>query len=327
MTLNFMEVASGCGGLSLGFINSGFKPILLNDIDKYCIKTLKLNHPNTEIFEGNMEDIDLSTLKNVDVLMSGIPCQSFSQIGKRKGLNDDRGKLILHFIKMIDTIKPKVFLIENVKGLLTHNKGETLKFIINEIDKIKKYNITYKILNANNYSVPQNRERLFIIGTHINLKKTFTFPKEHTYKPILKDVLTNCPQSDGIKYSKKKYDLMKLIPEGGCWVNLPLDLQKSYLGNSFNSTGGKRGILKRLSMNKPCLTLLTSPIQKISDRCHPIKTRPLQILEYARIQTFPDDYKFAGSIHQIYKQIGNAVPPKLSEAIAKEVFNFLLNNF
>jgi len=321
----FIEVCSGAGGLSKGFMDLGFDALLLNDNDKFCVETLKLNHPSTEIFKGSMMDINLDKYKkmNVDVLMGGVPCQSFSQAGKREGIKDDRGKLILHFIKMIDEINPKIFLIENVKGLTTHNKGETLKYIINKINALEKYVISYKILNANNYSVPQNRERLIIVGVRNDIKKTFNFPEEHKYKPVLKDVLTDCPKSPGVEYSKNKYDIMKLVPEGGCWIDLPVELQKSYMGKSYYSGGGRRGILKRLDMNKPSLTLLTSPSQKQTERCHPIETRPLQTLEYARIQTFPDDYKFFGSINQIYKQIGNAVPVNLSKAIARELLNIL----
>lgn len=116
---------------------------------------------------------------------------------------------------------------------------------------------------------------------------------------------------------------MKLVPEGGCWVNLPEDIQRSYMGNSYHSGGGKRGILKRLAMDKPSLTLLTTPSQKQTERCHPIETRPLQILEYGRIQTFPDNYKFAGSVNQIYKQIGNAVPVNLAYAVAIDILQTL----
>lgn len=323
----FIEVCAGAGGLSKGFIDLGFNALLLNDTDKYCIETLKINHPRTNIIKSSMIDLDLEKYKNinVDVLMGGVPCQSFSQAGKRKGIDDDRGKLIIHFIKMISILNPNLFIIENVQGLVTHNKGKTLQMVINEINKIGKYTIKYNVLNANDYSVPQNRKRLIIVGVNNSLNKTFNFPKPHKYKPVLKDVLINCPESPGAIYKKEKYDIMKLVPEGGCWVDIPETIAKEYMGNSHKSGGGKRGILKRLDMNKPSLTLLTTPSQKQTERCHPILTRPLQTLEYARIQTFPDDYKFAGSINQIYKQIGNAVPVNLSKAIAEEVINVLQN--
>ena len=327
--LTFIEVCAGAGGLSKGFIDCGFEALLLNDTDKYCVETLKLNHPKINIIKGSMVDLDLEKYKEqkIDVLMGGVPCQSFSQAGKRKGIQDDRGKLILHFIEMINILNPNVFLIENVHGLVTHENGSTLKMIISEINKIDKYTINYKVLNANDYSVPQNRKRLIIVGINHSINKTFNFPKEHEYKPVLSDVLTNCPKSDGAVYNTEKKKLFTMIPEGGCWINLPEDLQKSYMGKSYESGGGKRGILKRLDMKKPCLTLLTTPSQKQTERCHPTETRPLQILEYARIQTFPDDYKFAGSLNQKYKQIGNAVPVKLSEAIAKEIYKLLKTNY
>lgn len=324
---NFIEVCAGAGGLSKGFIDSNFIPIFLNENDKTCVKTLKANHPKVKIISDSMLDIDLDKYRNmdIDVLMGGVPCQSFSQAGKRKGIEDNRGKLILHFIKMLDTLEPKIFIIENVKGLTTHNKGETLEYIIHKIQDLDKYHVQYKVLNSNDYSVPQNRERLFIIGTRKDIDSVFEFPKPRKYKPVLRDVLENCPKSKGIEYNKDKKELYKLIPQGGCWVDLPIELQKSYMGKSYYSGGGKRGILKRLDMDKPCLTLLTTPSQKQTERCHPIENRPLQILEYSRIQTFPDDYIFEGSVNQIYKQIGNAVPVKLSKAIAKQVIKFLDN--
>ncbi len=225
---------------------------------------------------------------------------------------------------MVDKLNPKVFLIENVAGLVSINKGETLKLVIKEFEKLNKYKISYKVLNANDYSVPQNRKRLIIIGINKKIKKDFKFPMKHDYKPILKDVLVGCPESEGQTYNKKKYDILKLIPEGGCWIDLPEDLQKSYLGGSYNSGGGKRGIAKRLDMNKPSLTILCSPQQKQTERCHPVHTRPLQILESSRIQTFPDTYKFMGSISQKYKQIGNAVPVNLAKALAEEIKNILM---
>jgi DNA (cytosine-5)-methyltransferase 1 len=325
--LTFIEVCAGAGGLSKGFIDTGFIPLLLNDTDKYCVETLKINHPEANIIKGSMVDLDLEKYKKlkIDVLMGGVPCQSFSQAGKREGINDDRGKLILHFIKMINILNPNIFIIENVQGLVTHEKGNTLQMIINEISKIGKYIINYKVLNANDYSVPQNRKRLIIIGINSTLNKSFKFPEPHKYKPVLKDVLVDCPESDGAVYKKDKYDIMKLVPEGGCWVDIPDEIAKQYMGNSYDSGGGKRGILKRLDMKKPSLTLLTTPSQKQTERCHPKETRPLQTLEYARIQTFPDDYKFSGSINQIYKQIGNAVPVNLGKAIANEVINVLRN--
>ena len=322
----FVEVCAGAGGLSTGFCEQGFNPLLLNDFDKSCCNTLENNHEDCNIVKDSFTNINFLQYKNVDVLMGGVPCQSFSQAGKRKGLEDDRGNLLVEFIKLIEKITPKVFLIENVKGLITHENGETFQKIKNKINKINKYNLHYKVLNANNYNVPQKRERLFIIGTLKTLNNTFKFPEPNTYKPVLKDVLLEVPESQGYEYPQSKKEIMELVPPGGCWINLPLNIQKEYMKNSFNSGGGKRGIARRLSMDEPSLTLTTSPCQKQTERCHPNETRPLNIREYARIQTFPDNYIFSGSIAQQYKQIGNAVPVNLAIEIAKSVKSFLLEN-
>ena len=161
---NFIEVCSGAGGLSLGFIKEGFKPVLLNDNNKICCNTLKLNHPDINIINDNMTNINYNNYKNIDLLMGGVPCQSFSYSGKKKGLDDNRGMLIDEFIKIVHNITPKTFLIENVKGLKTINKGEIFEYIINKLNKNNNYNIYYKILNSNDYNVPQNRERLIIFA-------------------------------------------------------------------------------------------------------------------------------------------------------------------
>ena len=320
----FIEVCSGCGGLSSGFMNKGFKPLFLNEINKTFCETLEVNHPNTKIINKSMEDLELEPyINNVDILMGGVPCQSFSQAGKRKGLQDKRGNLILTFIKMINKLNPKIFLIENVKGLKTHNKGKTLETIIEKINEIGNYTTQYKVLNSNDFNVPQKRERLIIIGVRNDLNKIYEYPTPCEYKPILKDVLENCPESEGYEYDEKKFKVLDLVPEGGCWVDLPEKIQKEYMMKSYYSGGGKRGIAKRLDMNKPCLTLLTTPSQKQTERCHPKETRPLQILEYARIQTFPDSYIFKGKTSQKYMQIGNAVPVKLAEALAESIKKIL----
>lgn len=318
----FIEVCAGAGGFSKGLMNEGFKPLLLNDNDKHCIETLKKNHPNCNIIKDSFVNIDYSPYKNVDLLVGGVPCQSFSEAGKRLGFDDNRGNLMLEFINLIKKLNPKVFVIENVKGLKTHNNGETLKYIIKQIEQIGSYKVQYKILNSNDYDVPQKRERIFIVGFRDKRKKYY-FPEPQTYKPILNDILNDVPESIGYTYPQRKYEIMNLVPEGGCWIDLPQDIQQEYMGNALNSGGGKRGMAKRLSMSQPSLTLTTSPCQKQTERCHPKETRPLNIREYARIQTFPDDYEFIGTIGQQYKQIGNAVPVKLAEHIATSLKRLL----
>ncbi len=329
----FIELCSGGGGLSRGLIDSGdknnfFSPLLLSDNDKICCETLKRNHPNVNVQCISMSDEkfqeSLETYKRVDLLAAGIPCQSYSFAGKKEGLNDERGSLIHDYAKILKILKPKVFLIENVKGMLSHNNGETFAEILQILNKNDKYNITYSVLNANDYNVAQKRERLFIVGVRRSFSdKEWIPPKKFSNKPVLKDVIGDIidETNDGYTYSKKKKEIMEQVPEGGCWVDLPPSLQKEYLGKSYNSGGGKRGIAKRLSMNSPCLTLTCSPSQKQTERCHPIHTRPLNIKEYARIQSFPDEYIFCGSIASRYKQIGNAVPVNLAKEVGKSILN------
>lgn len=320
----FIEVCAGGGGLSSGLIKSGFTPILLNDNNSDCCKTLKHNHPVAEVICASMDKIDYSQFVNkVDLLTGGVPCQSFSQAGLRKGLDDPRGDLMIKFIEILNLIKPKTFMIENVKGLLTHDEGKTIEKIINALNKNDLYNISYKCLDASKYDVPQKRERVFIVGVAKSITHLFEFPNESVNKPVLKDVLYNVPLSNGAKYNEEKIKLFKMIPQGGCWINLPENLQKEYLGNSYYSGGGKRGILYRLSMDKPSLTLLCTPSQKQTERCHPLEERPLTIREYARIQTFEDSYEFIGSLSSQYKQIGNAVPVELAKYMGDSLLTLL----
>ena len=168
----FVEVCAGAGGLSLGLIKAGWIPILLNDNNKDCIETLKMNHNNINIVKESFEKLDYEYIKNLnpDLLCGGVPCQSFSLAGNKNGLDDLRGDLFIKFINMIDYVRPKIFLIENVEGLTIHNNGKTFKYLLDKLNNIN-FNISYKVLNSNDYDVPQNRHRLFIIGLNKDVFK------------------------------------------------------------------------------------------------------------------------------------------------------------
>jgi DNA (cytosine-5)-methyltransferase 1 len=321
----FIEVCAGCGGLSSGFIEAGFKPLILNEVNKTFCKTLRTNHTGAPIHEGSMVDLDLKSYKGkVDVLQGGVPCQAFSHSGERKGLEDPRGQLIVQFNKLILECEPKVFIVENVKGLTTHNGGDTLKGILELFGNGGLYKVVHKILNAKDYDVPQKRERILIVGVHKSIPAAFTYPEKSKKAVLLKDILKDVPPSPGAKYPDHKAEVMKLVPQGGCWIDLPEDVKLAYMGErGMAAGGGKRGMARRLSMEEQSLTLTTSPCQKQTERCHPTETRPLNVREYARIQTFPDSYVFEGSMGNQYKQIGNAVPVKLALAMAKQVKQFL----
>ena len=314
----FIEVCAGAGGLSTGFINEGFVPLLINEILPVACETLKKNHPEVPLHEKSMTELDLTAYQgNVDVLMGGVPCQSFSHAGERRGMDDPRGQLVAAFYRLVQQCQPKLFFIENVKGLTTHAKGETLKNII-ALFSSHGYDVSHKILNAVDFGVPQKRERVFIVGVKKGV--SFEFPaKLESPTPTLRAVLQDVPPSAGATYPEAKRAVMALVPPGGCWVDLPKDVKEAYMGKCLEAGGGKRGMARRLSMDEPCLTLTTSPAQKQTERCHPTEVRPFTVREYARIQTFPDDYVFSGSMAAQYKQIGNAVPVKLAEAMAKSV--------
>jgi DNA (cytosine-5)-methyltransferase 1 len=321
---SFIEVCAGCGGLSKGFMDAGFKPLLINEIDKTACETLRKNHPDQQsrIFQGSMTELCLQG-QSPDVLMGGVPCQAFSHAGERRGLEDPRGQLILEFNRLVNECRPKFLLVENVRGLATHEKGKTLKSLIELFSNGGLYEVQYKMLNAGDYGVPQKRERIIIVGTRTDLNLKYEFPDPVQKKVLLKEVLENVPPSDGEKYSEEKRRVLEMVPPGGCWVNLPIEIQKAYMGKAFNSGGGRRGMARRLSMDEQCLTLTTSPAQKQTERCHPLETRPFTVREYARIQTFPDEYQFCGSVSKQYRQIGNAVPVRMAYHLSRSIKKLL----
>lgn len=321
---SFIEVCSGAGGLGSGFIEAGFTALLLNEIDPTCCETLRQNHPGVEVICSDMQTLHLDAYNGrVDVLMGGVPCQAFSQAGERRGFDDPRGQLIIDFNRLVLECNPKILLVENVKGLTTHNGGKTLSSVVELFRNGGRYVMYHKVLNANDYGVAQKRERVIIIGIRSDIRTEFTYPEKLSIKPVLRDVLVDVPVSSGVSYPEAKRKVFDMVRPGGCWVNLPEEVQRSYMGASFHSGGGKRGIARRMSMDEACLTLTTSPCQKQTDRCHPLESRPFTVREYARIQSFPDTYIFAGSTAKQYKQIGNAVPVKLGLAVGGRLLNFL----
>jgi DNA (cytosine-5)-methyltransferase 1 len=322
---SFIEVCSGCGGLSAGLIEAGFKPLLLNEINKTFCETLKANHPGVPVEHCDMLKLGLTKYKGqVDLLTGGVPCQAYSQAGERRGLEDPRGQLIVEFNRLVTECEPKVLMVENVKGLLTHNGGATLTGVLELFSNGGKYKVFHQVLNAKDYEVPQKRERVFIVGIRTDLGLgDFVYPAKSKKNVVLRDVLRDVPASVGAKYPEAKRAVMAQVPAGGCWVDLPEAVKVAYMGASMEAGGGKRGIARRLSLDEHCLTLTTSPAQKQTERCHPTETRPLTVREYARIQTFPDTYSFSGGMANQYKQIGNAVPVKLASAMGVQIKNYL----
>lgn len=328
---SILELFAGAGGLAIGLEKAGLKCVALNEIDKWACQTLRNNRPNWNVLEGDIKDFDFSKFKNsVDVVTGGFPCQAFSYAGKKLGLNDARGTLFYEFARVVQEVNPAICIGENVRGLLSHEKGKTLQGMTSILDEIG-YNVApVQVLKAINFRVPQKRERLILVGIRKDIDIEFEYPKPSRKIYNLKDALKkgelyNCdvPKSEGAKYPEHKKRVLDLVPPKGYWRDLPLDIQKEYMGKSFYLGGGKTGMARRIGWDEPSLTLTCSPAQKQTERCHPDETRPFTVREYARIQTFPDDWKFAGSISQQYKQIGNAVPVNLAKEIGYSIIKVL----
>lgn len=327
-TFTTIELFAGAGGLALGVERAGFKTIGLVEIDKDASDTLRKNRPEWRVINDDIANVSCLDLQDyfgiakdeLDLLSGGAPCQSFSYAGKRLGLEDARGTLFYHYAKFLEQLQPKMFLFENVKGLLTHDKGRTYK-TITDIFESTGYVIQKKVLNAWDYGVAQKRERLISIGIRKDLvgKIHFDFPKPHEYKPVLRDVLLDCPESQGTPYSEYKRKIFELVPPGGYWRDIPENIAKEYMKSCWYMEGGRTGILRRLSLDEPSLAVLTSPSQKQTDRCHPLEARPFTIRENARCQSFPDEWEFCGGISSQYKQVGNAVPVNLAYDIALQI--------
>lgn len=328
MTLKVIELFAGAGGLALGLEKAGFETIGLVEFDKSAAETLKYNRPNWNVIHDDIANIssqDLEAYFNIkkgelDLLSGGAPCQSFSYAGKRLGLEDTRGTLFYHYALFLEKLQPKMFLFENVKGLTSHDKGQTYKTILSVFEE-EGYEVQSRVLNAWDYGVAQKRERMIMVGIRKDLINniSFEYPKARDYKPVLRDILLDCPPSLGAQYGEEKRKIFELVPPGGYWRDIPEEIAKPYMKSTWNMGGGRTGILRRMSLDEPSLTVLTSPSQKQTERCHPLEARPFTVRENARIQSFPDDWEFQGGVGAQYRQVGNAVPVLLAYEIGKKI--------
>lgn len=326
-----LELFAGAGGLAIGLEKAGIKCIGLNEIDKWACETLRKNRPNWNVFEGDVKTFNFHQYKDkVDIVTGGFPCQSFSYAGKRLGFEDARGTLFYEFARVVNEVRPLICVGENVRGLLNHDGGKTIQGMISILDEIGYKVMPIRILKAINFNVPQKRERLILVGVRKDIDLEFEYPKPYKNiynlsEALKKGRLFDCdvPKSDGAKYPKSKKEVLDLVPPKGYWRDLPLEIQKEFMGKSFYLGGGKTGMARRIGWDEPSLTLTCSPAQKQTERCHPDETRPFTVREYARIQTFPDEWKFQGSVSHQYKQIGNAVPVNLGKEIGYSIIKFL----
>ncbi|GAB6139625.1 DNA (cytosine-5-)-methyltransferase [Methylosoma difficile] len=328
-----IELFAGGGGLAIGLERAGLDTVLLSELDKSACETLKANRPHWNVQAGDIAQLDFTPYHGqVDVVTGGFPCQAFSYAGKKMGFEDARGTLFYEFARAVKETQPTLFMAENVRGLLNHDDGKTLANIRSVLEELGYSLLEPHIMKAIFYRVPQKRERLLLVGIRNDCVGGVDFHWPRPYQKVytLKDALkagdlfpSDVPQSAGQSYPAKKAAIMDHVPPGGYWRDLPDALQKDYMMKSYYLSGGKTGMARRMHWDEPCLTLTCAPAQKQTERCHPDDTRPFTVREYARIQTFPDDWQFKGALSSQYKQIGNAVPVNMAYELGLSVVDFL----
>lgn len=335
-----ISLFSGAMGLDIGLMKAGIRFEIGQDVDSYCVQTMEFNGHKGLL--GDIRDIssrellDLSGMNTGEpfLICGGPPCQPFSTAGKRRGINDPRGSLFLDFVRMIDEIRPRFFVMENVKGLMSaplkDSSGSSLKtkaldIILEEFHRLR-YKTVYGVLDAVNYGAPQFRERFVLVGsrdseeiflpvpTHFHIHQNAAC-RWRTLGEAIRDI-EDCP-GECESFSESRLRYLRMIPEGGNWRSLPAELIPPAMGGAYASGGGKVGFYRRLSYSQPSPTVVTSPVQKATMMCHPTRDRPLSVAEYARIQQFPPDWKLMGTLASKYRQIGNAVPVGLAQAIGE----------
>ena len=335
-----ISLFSGGMGLDIGLQDAGIRIAIGQDLDSSCIKTIREN--GHAAIEGDITQLRSETLLEQAglrigepfLICGGPPCQPFSTAGKRLGVNDPRGSLFIEFVRMIREIRPRFFVMENVKGLVSSKlvdrggKSEDTTVLDGVLEQFAHigYHTVHGILDAVNYGVPQFRERLIILGSRDNeqvflpVPTHFQIHQNPLYRwNVLGDAIRDLEDDVGecASFSQERLHFLKMVPEGGNWRDLPEEAKKIAMGGAYYSGGGKVGFYRRLSYKQPSPTLVTSPVQKASMFCHPVKDRPLSVREYARIQQFPEDWRFVGTTAAKYRQIGNAVPVGLARAVGQ----------
>lgn len=353
-----ISLFSGAMGLDLGLEQAGFKVVLAVECDAQAVATIKLNRPNLPVINRRIEDVTTTEILKIaglkrggEFVVSGGPsCQSFSTAGQRRSLGDPRGDLFRHFVRVVEEAQPKFFIMENVKGMLSaaimhrplnergpgfsklksvEELGSAFKVITQELRHLNYYT-TFDVLNSANFGTPQCRERIIFIGSRDG-KVIQMPPPTHAEEPsgalqqwaTLRSAIGRFRDSNppGIQLRTNDERYLRLVPEGGNWRDLPPEIQKQAMGGALDSWGGRSGFFRRLSWDRPSPALTTQPNSKATLLCHPSELRPLSLREYARIQQFPDDWKFAGSTISKYRQIGNAVPIGLGAALGQALLS------
>lgn len=336
---------SGAMGLDIGMSNGGIHAMLACELNEYCRMTIAQNEPGMALI-GDINKYDPEEIlkmakipegRKVDVIFGGPPCQAFSTAGARRALNDERGNVFLRYIAVVEKIRPTYVVIENVRGLLSAPypydditepiKGGALCIILDRLESAG-YTVSFELYNAANFGAPQIRERVVMIGKLGDEKVPYLAPTHdekgryglapwRTFREAVSDIESK--EHHYVEFPEKRLKFYRMLKEGQYWKDLPPEAQVEAMGAKLNLGGGKTGFYRRLNFSRPSPTLVTDPTMPATDLCHPTEDRPLSVEEYSRIQEFPDDWKICGPINEQYKQIGNAVPIKLGEAIARTI--------
>lgn len=352
---NTISLFSGAMGLDLGIEKAGFKIRVCVEKDKWAAQTIRAN-TSIPVIERDINDVPTDEIlaaagigrQDVTLVIGGPPCQAFSTAGKQKGFADFRGNVMLQYLRVVRDIMPEFFIMENVRGLQSAKlnsvpaeyaeyepikdvKGSAFHFMVAEFRKLG-YSISHALLNAANYGVPEKRERIVVIGhrgerapipspTHSE-NGEFGTKKWNTLRSCIGD-MEHRTDLHYTELRKRSLPYMKIMKEGQNWHNLPEDMAMQAMGKAYFLSGGNTGFLRRLKFDEPSPTLVTSPTMPATLLCHPTQLRPLSIEEYARIQQFPDSWTFNGPLETIYKQIGNAVPVGLGQAVGQQIMRFI----
>ncbi|WGG50746.1 DNA cytosine methyltransferase [Rugamonas sp. DEMB1] len=351
--MKYISLFSGAMGLDLGLERAGFVTAACNEISIEAVETIRTNKPNLAVSQESIVNLTgkdllaLAKLKKVRLVVGGPPCQAFSVFGKRQGLADSRGKMVFEFIRIISETQPDVFLMENVRGLLSMplfspkefaegedldpkwmEKGSLVEKILAEFNSIG-YRVDCFVVNSVNYGAPQIRERLLFIGNRHGIISNMPEPQfsnrtEDNLPPfrtlgdaIGKNFIDPCPEV--MNFSPRKLEYLSMIPPGGNWRSLPLDVQKESMGKSWFLKGGRSAYWRKLSFAFPSPTVVTMPNHAGTSMCHPLELRAISVGEAAAIQEFPRDWKFCGSTTSKFRQVGNAVPTRLGEVAGQAI--------
>ncbi len=356
---NFISLFSGAMGLDLGIEEAGGNLIFANEIDKGAVATIRHNRPEVPVFDGSIKDLaaehvfEKTGLKKgeLSLLCGGPPCQSFSVYGNRAGSHDPRGQLVFEFVRMVGELMPKCFLMENVRGLhsmplvpqsaVSHTpdyepwmgkNGSLMETIVREL-RVFGYQVDVFLVNSVNYGAPQIRERMFIMGNRIGVANEVLhpthsnrsedgLPKFKTLRDAIGEhFLDKIPEL--MNFSARKIHYLGMVPPGGNWRSLPIDIQKESMGKSWYLKGGRSATWRRLSWDFPSPTVVTMPNHASTSMCHPDLVRALTVGECAAIQEFPSDWVFLGTTAEKYRQIGNAVPVRLGRVAGQAIARML----